>query len=113
MELKRIIGKDSKHAMELVRQEFGPDALVVSSHKVNRKFEMIVAVDITPDPSLIDQADELLIEVRGERKQVPRFSAVLHGEQKQEPAMTNDRAQEIVNLFKTEMRLLKKERAQL
>ena len=113
MELKRIIGKDSKHAMELVRQEFGPDALVVSSHKVNRKFEMIVAVDITPDPSLIDQADELLIEVQGERKQAPRFSAVLHGEQKKEPAMTNDRAQEIVNLFKTEMRLLKKELAQL
>ena len=27
--------------------------------------------------------------------------------------MTNDRAQEIVNLFKTEMRLLKKELAQL
>ena len=108
MELKRIIGKDSKHAMELVRQEFGPDALVVSSHKVNRKFEMIVAVDITPDPSLIDQADDLLIEVQGEQKQVPCFSAVLHGEQKQGPAMTNDRAQEIVNLFKTEMRLLKK-----
>ena len=63
MELKRVIGKDSKHAMELVRQEFGPDALVVSSHKVNRKFEMIVAVDITPDPSLIDQADDLLVEV--------------------------------------------------
>ena len=113
MELKRIIGKDSKHAMELVRQEFGPDALVVSSHKVNRKFEMIVAVDITPDPSLIDQADDLLIEVQGEQKQVPCFSAVLHGEQKQGPAMTNDRAQEIVNLFKTEMRLLKKELAQL
>ena len=113
MELKRIIGKDSKHAMELVRQEFGPDALVVSSHKVNRKFEMIVAVDIAPDPSLIDQTDGLLIEVQGERKQTPRFSAVLHGEQKQEPVMTNDRAQEIVDLFKTEMRLLKKELAQL
>ena len=115
MELKRVIGKDSKHAMELVRQEFGPDALVVSSHKVNRKFEMIVAVDITPDPSLIDQTDDLLVEVKaqGEQKQTPRFSAVLHGEQNQEPAMTNDRAQEIVNLFKTEMQLLKKELAQL
>jgi flagellar biosynthesis protein FlhF len=115
MELKRVIGKDSKHAMELVRQEFGPDALVVSSHKVNRKFEMIVAVDITPDPSLIDQADDLLVEVKaqGEQKQTPCFSAVLHGEQNQEPAMTNDRAQEIVNLFKTEMQLLKKELAQL
>ncbi len=115
MELKRVIGKDSKHAMELVRQEFGPDALVVSSHKVNRKFEMIVAVDITPDPSLIDQADDLLVEaaVQGEQKQTRCFSAVLHGEQNKEPAMTNDRAKEIVNLFKTEMQLLKKELAQL
>ena len=113
MELKRIIGKDSKHAMELVRQEFGPDALVVSSQKVNRKFEMIVAVDIAPDPSLIDQADDLLGEVQSEQKQAPRFSAVLHGEQKQEPTMSTDRAQEIVDLFKTEMRLLKKELAQL
>ena len=113
MELKRITGKDSKHAMELVRQEFGPDALVISSHKVNRKFEMIVAVDITPDPSLIDQADDCLVEVQGQQKRAPRFSAVLHGEQKREPSMMNDRAQEIVNLFKTEMQLLKKELAQL
>jgi flagellar biosynthesis protein FlhF len=113
MELKRIIGKDSKHAMELVRQEFGPDALVVSSHKVNHRFEMIVAVDITPDPSLINRPDEDLLEVRNEQKVVPRFSAVLHGERLPEPAITNDRAQEIVNLFKTEMHLLKKELAQL
>ncbi len=113
MELKRIIGKDSKHAMELVRQEFGPDALVVSSQKVNRKIEMIVAVDIAPDPNLIDQTGDLLVEVQSEQKQAPRFSAVLHGEQKQEPTMSTDRAQEIVNLFKAEMRLLKKELAQL
>ena len=39
MELKRIIGKDSKHAMELVRQEFGPDAWGFCFHKVNRKLK--------------------------------------------------------------------------
>ena len=67
MELKRIICTANTQWSWFAR-EFGPDALVVSSHKVNRKFEMIVAVDITPDPSLIDQADELLIEVQGERE---------------------------------------------
>jgi flagellar biosynthesis protein FlhF len=113
MELKRIIGKDSKHAMELVRQEFGPDALVVSSQKVNHRIEMIVAVDITPDPSLINRSDDELLEVRNEQKLTPRFSAVLHGEQLPHSTITNDRAQEIVNLFKTEMQLLKKELAQL
>ncbi len=85
MELKRVIGKDSKHAMELVRQEFGPDALVVSSHKVNRKFEMIVAVDITPDPSLIDQADDLLVEVKaqGEKNRHQLFCGFARRKQNQ------------------------------
>jgi flagellar biosynthesis protein FlhF len=113
MELKRIIGKDSKHAMELVRQEFGPDALVVSSHKVNRKFEMIVAVDITPDPSLINPPHAKSLEDKNNQKTRPSFSTVLHGENLTESGITNDRAQEIVNLFKTEMQLLKKELAQL
>ena len=113
MELKRIIGKDSKHAMELVRQEFGPDALVVSSHKVNRKFEMIVAVDITPDPSLVNPPHAKLLEDKNNQKTRPSFSTVLHGENLTESGITNDRAQEIVNLFKTEMQLLKKELAQL
>ena len=61
MELNRVIGKDSKHAMEMVQQQFGPDALVISSQKVNQRFEMIVAVDIAPDPSLIDVPDHQLL----------------------------------------------------
>lgn len=113
MELKRIIGKDSKHAMELVRREFGPDALVISSHKVNHRFEMIVAVDIAPDPSLINRPDDELLQVQHEQAATPRFSAILHAEQSPEASITNDRAQEIVNLFKSEMHILKKELAQL
>ena len=113
MELKRIIGRDSKHAMELVRQEFGPDALVVSSHKVNRKFEMIVAVDITPDPNLINPPHTRSLEDKNKQKTMSSFSTVLHGEKLTNSGISNDRAQEIVNLFRTEMQLLKKELAQL
>ena len=54
MELKRILGKDNRQAMEEVVRLYGPDALVVSGHKLNGKFELIVAVDIEADSNLID-----------------------------------------------------------
>ena len=113
MELKRVIGKDSKHAMEMVQQQFGPDALVISSHKVNHRFEMIVAVDIAPDPSLIDVPDHLLLETPKSQTPRQRFSSVLHGETPVKATTETDRAHEIVELFKSEMHLLKKELAQL
>ena len=34
MELKRILGKDNRQAMEEVVRLYGPDALVVSGHKL-------------------------------------------------------------------------------
>ncbi|MCH1449529.1 MAG: hypothetical protein L7U49_05045 [Litoricolaceae bacterium] len=113
MELKRVIGKDSKHAMEMVQQQFGSDALVISSQKVNQRCEMIVAVDIAPDPALIDVPDHQLLETPKSQTPRQRFSSVLHGEIPTTATMENDRAHEIVELFKSEMHLLKKELAQL
>ncbi|MGA1207255.1 MAG: hypothetical protein ACO31Z_05760 [Litorivicinaceae bacterium] len=49
MELKRVIAKDNKAAMDQVVALYGPDALVVSGHRVRNQFELIVAVDIEPD----------------------------------------------------------------
>ena len=49
MELKRVIAKDNKTAMDQVVALYGPDALVVSGHRVRNQFELIVAVDIEPD----------------------------------------------------------------
>ena len=57
MELKRILGKDNRQAMEEVVRLYGPDALVVSGHKINGKFELIIAVDIEADSDLIDVPD--------------------------------------------------------
>ena len=116
MELKRVIGKDSKHAMELVRKQFGADALVISSQRVNQRFEMIVAIDITQDSSLIDVPDAMLLEPPETRIQNSKnnFSSILHGDLTKDHAKhESDRAQEIVDLFKSEMRILKRELAEM
>ncbi len=39
MELKRILAKDSRRALEKVSDEYGNDALVISSAKVNGQTE--------------------------------------------------------------------------
>ena len=116
MELKRVIGKDSKQAMELVRKQFGSDALVISSQRANQRFEMIVAIDISHDASLIDVPDALLLEPQKSTSQNSQknFNSILHGDLTKEHAKhESDRAQEIVDLFKSEMHILKKELAEM
>lgn len=49
MELKRILAKDSRRALEEVSRQYGEDALVISSGKVNGQAEVIVAVDLEMD----------------------------------------------------------------
>ena len=51
MELKRILAKDSRRALEKVSDEYGNDALVISSAKVNGQTEVIVAIDLHADSS--------------------------------------------------------------
>lgn len=114
MELKRVIGKDSRHAMEEVVRLYGPDALVVSSHKVNRKFEMVVAVDVEEDAELIDLPDdELVADDNYESKHQADFKAILHGDVAASSAKTEEyealRANEIVQLFRDEIQVLKRE----
>ena len=46
MELKRILAKDSRRALEKVSDQYGDDALVISSAKVNGQTEVIVAIDL-------------------------------------------------------------------
>ena len=45
MELKRFVGADSKATMDLVRAQYGADALIISTNKVGNKTEMICAVE--------------------------------------------------------------------
>jgi flagellar biosynthesis GTPase FlhF len=120
MELKRVLGKDNRQAMEQVVKLYGPDALVVSGHKIRDQFELVIAVDIEPDPALLNQPDEALLvdhigsEVESVKaKDSGQFRKVLHGEDADRVDETNAqdaiRANEIVALFKDELQTLKRE----
>lgn len=50
MELKRILAKDLRRATEKAVKLYGDDVLFVSNAKVNGQHEVIVAVDVTPEP---------------------------------------------------------------
>ncbi|MEC8308219.1 MAG: hypothetical protein VXZ81_04760 [Pseudomonadota bacterium] len=119
MELKRVLGKDNRQAMEEVLRLYGPDALVVSSHRLNGKFELIVAIDIEEDPALIDVPDTELAMDQPKAPQarvaeVP-FKKFLHGQDEpapiKSPSSSHDsvRAKEIVELFREEIQVLKRE----
>ena len=53
MELKRIIARDSRSANEKAIQLYGNDVLIISSQRVDQQTELIVAVDVGPEP-LVD-----------------------------------------------------------
>lgn len=51
MELKRILAKDLRRATEKAVSLYGEDVLFVSNAKVNGQHEVIVAVDVAPEPA--------------------------------------------------------------
>lgn len=122
MELKRVIGKDNRQAMDEVVRLYGPDALVVSGHKVRDQFEMIVAVDIEADDRLLGVPDDALATFDPDATDaatettVRPFRKILH-EGPQESAtsisapepMEQVRVNEIVELFRSEIQSLKRE----
>ena len=50
MELKRILAKDIRRATEKAVALYGQDVLFVSNSRVNGMTEVIVAVDVAPEP---------------------------------------------------------------
>ena len=50
MELKRILAQDLRRATEKAVKLYGEDVLFVSNAKVNGQHEVIVAVDVAPEP---------------------------------------------------------------
>ena len=49
MELKRVLAKDSRTALEEINEKYGENAVIVESNKIQGKIEMIVAIDIETD----------------------------------------------------------------
>ncbi len=54
MKIKRYIGKDMREVLRRVRQEQGPDAVILSTHRVEEGIELIAAIDY--DEALMRQA---------------------------------------------------------
>lgn len=45
MKLKRFVAADTRSAMQQIKATFGPDAVILSSHKVNDGVEIVAAID--------------------------------------------------------------------
>ncbi len=48
MKIKRYFAPDMRQAMRLVRQEVGPDAVILSNKRVAGGVEIMVAIDYEP-----------------------------------------------------------------
>jgi flagellar biosynthesis GTPase FlhF len=46
MELKRILARDTRSAMEQAIQTYGPDVLVISNHQIGAQTELVVAIEV-------------------------------------------------------------------
>lgn len=62
MKIKRFLAKNMREAIRLVREEQGPDAVILSNRRVGKEIEVVAAVDY--DAALMQQA------LRHERAQV-------------------------------------------
>jgi len=56
MELKRIIARDTRAANEKAIQLYGEDVLIISTQRVDNQTELIVAVDVRPEPQTLRQS---------------------------------------------------------
>ena len=57
MELKRILARDTRSAMEQAIQTYGPDVLVISNHQVGAQTELVVAIEVPEEPTTLSAAD--------------------------------------------------------
>ena len=55
MELKRVLAKDSRTALETINENYGENSVIVESNKVQGKVEMIVAVDINTEKEAVSK----------------------------------------------------------
>ncbi|MEN9770438.1 MAG: Signal recognition particle 54 kDa protein [Pseudomonadota bacterium] len=51
MELKRILARDTRSAMEQAIKTYGPDVLVISNHQVAGQTELVVAIEVALEAS--------------------------------------------------------------
>jgi len=79
MKIKRFVAPDTRQALRLVREELGPDAVVLSSRKSDEGAEIIVAIDYD-EKSVTAMADQpppkgSVTHLRVSNERVPQSSA--------------------------------------
>ena len=132
MELKRVLAKDSRTALETINENYGENTVIVESNKVQGKIEMIVAVDIDAEGGIIsktgerDKTKELTSETSTDfemtlNKTIKRGSSNNHNvDRLTSPSIDSEkingliereqlRAREIVDLIKKELAGIKEE----
>ena len=78
MKIKRFLAKNMREAIRLVREEQGPDAVILSNRRIGNEIEVVAAVDY--DAALMQQA------LRHERAQVEPVPAQVEQAAKPAPA---------------------------
>lgn len=61
MKLKRFVATDSAKAMRMVKDAFGPDAVILSSHSVEEGVEVVAAVDYDENVINAAQAEQAIL----------------------------------------------------
>lgn len=69
MKIKRFQAKNMREAIRLVREEQGPDAVILSNRRVGGEIEVVAAVDY--DASLIQQATRMEAQQQAEQQTRP------------------------------------------
>ena len=75
MKIKRFTAKDMREAIRLVREEQGPDAVILSNKRVNGQVEIVAATDY--DEALVRQALRAQARKPGEAPAAPAAPAAL------------------------------------
>ena len=130
MELKRILAKDSRRALEEVSDKYGDDALVISSAKVNEQTEVIVAIDLQSKPTTnsVETADStkkqlfdaekasshsfeefLNLEMNADSKNDENKNTTAEKHEKKAGDIEYIRMREIVDLIKIELSSIRQE----
>ncbi|HHC72206.1 MAG TPA: flagellar biosynthesis protein FlhF, partial [Thiotrichales bacterium] len=56
MKVKRLFGTDMRQAIRRVREELGPEAVILSNRRVNGGVEILAALEF--DAAMLEQAEE-------------------------------------------------------
>lgn len=78
MKIKRIVAKDSRSALALIKQTLGEDAVILSSNKIGKDVEIMAAIDTIekPSPNAMPTGSAFASKISESVEQISRLSKV-------------------------------------